>query len=325
MITDEQAQAIATAERAAEHDPSNFERYSELGWAYFQAEQLNEAMAAFQHAIALNPSAAGAFNGIGRVYERLGPTQAALEAYEHAIALDPQAIAPYIGLGIIYFDQLFDYAAAIKAFQSGLAHHPADVFAIGLLGVTYARMGRFDEAISALQQAIRLQPDDTFAYGNLSILYLHLKQYAEMIGCCERELAIADGYDVHRLLAIAYDRLGRHEEAIQQLEQSISLNPQDYEARGLLAKILRTVGRQPEADEQSAIASEMAEADNEYGQACFAAVSGNLVGALTLLEVALTKKQEQPGWARIDPELSSLTDDPRFNALIEHLGYPATS
>jgi Flp pilus assembly protein TadD len=317
MSTDEQVQTIVAAESAVQDDPTNFERYSELGWAYFQAERLNEAMAAFQHAVALNPNAAGAFNGIGRVYERLGPTQAALEAYEHAITLDSQAIAPYVGLGIIYFDQIFDYEAAIKAFQRGLAHHPEDAFAIGLLGVTYARMGRFDEAISALQQAIHLQPDDTFAYGNLSILYLHRKEYAEMIGCCERELAIADGYDAHRLLAIAYDRLERHEEAVHQLEQSISLNPQDYEARGLLAKILRTVGRQQEADAQSATAREMVAQDNEYGQACFAAVSGNLAEALRLLEVALTKQQVQPGWARIDPELSMLTDDPRFKALIE--------
>ncbi len=86
----------------------------------------------------------------------------------------------------------------------------------------------------------------------------------------------------------------------------------------MLAKILRTVGRQQEADAQSAIARELAAQDNEYGQACFAAVSGNLERALTLLAVALTKQQEQPGWARIDPELSSLTDDPRFKALIEH-------
>lgn len=77
----------------------------------------------------------GAFKGIGRVYERLGPVQAALSAYEQAIALNPQAIAPYIGLGIIYFDQLFDYAAAVKAFQKGLVYHPEDVFAIGLRGI----------------------------------------------------------------------------------------------------------------------------------------------------------------------------------------------
>jgi tetratricopeptide (TPR) repeat protein len=317
MITDEQEKVIVIAEQAIKNNPTHFEHYIELGWAYFQAEQLNEAMAAFQRAVALNPSAAGAFNGIGRVYERLGPAQAALEAYEHAIALDPQGIAPYVGLGIIYFDQLFDYEAAIKVFQSGLEHHPEDAFAVALLGITYARTGRFDEAIFSLQQAIRLQPDDTFAYGNLSILYLHRKQYAEMIGICERELQIVDGPNARRLLGIVYDRLDRPQEAIHQLEQSITLNPQDYEARGLLAKILHTVGRKQEAEEHYAIAREMAAQDNEYGQACFEAVSGNLDRALPLLAVALTKKQVQPGWARIDPELFTLTDDPRFGALLE--------
>jgi tetratricopeptide (TPR) repeat protein len=141
-------------------------------------------------------------------------------------------------------------------------------------------------------------------------MYLLLKQYEQMIATCEAEIKIADDHSARRLLGIAYDRLDRQEEAIQQLEQSIKLNPQDYEARGILAKIFRDIGRQQEADEQYAIAKEMADQDNEYGQACFEAVSGNLDRALTLLEVALTKKQVQPGWARMDPELSILRDDP---------------
>ena len=66
----------------------------------------------------------------------------------------------------------------------------------------------------------------------------------------------------------------------------------------------------------------MAGRDDEYGQACFEAVSGNLEQALTLLEVALTKGQVQPGWARIDPEFAFMNDDPRFKALIEDWGQP---
>ena len=60
----------------------------------------------------------------------------------------------------------------------------------------------------------------------------------------------------------------------------------------------------------------MASRDNEYGRACFEAVGGNFEGALTLLEVALSQGQVQPGWARIDPEFAFMTDDPRFKALI---------
>jgi len=318
IIIDEQKKAIVTAEIAVKNDPTNFELYIELGWAYFHADRLNEAMIAFQRAIALDSGAANAFNGVGRVYERLGPAQAALEAYEHAIALDPYAIAPYVGMGIIYFDHLFDYEAAIKAFQIGLKNHPEDAFAVALLGITYARMGRFEEAIASLQQAISIQPDNTFAYGNLSILYLHLRRYDEMIASCEREIEIVDGNDARRLLGIAYDQLGHPQDAIYQLEQSITLNSQDYEARGLLANIFRAVGRRQESDEQYAIAKNMAEQNNEYDRACFEAVSGNLDGALSLLEVALIKKQVQPSWARIDPELSKLNDDPRFKALIEN-------
>jgi len=60
MITDEKTKAMVIAENAAENDPTNFERYSELGWAYFHTERLNDAMATFQRAVALNPRAAGA-------------------------------------------------------------------------------------------------------------------------------------------------------------------------------------------------------------------------------------------------------------------------
>ncbi|MBI3957595.1 MAG: hypothetical protein HY328_02210 [Chloroflexi bacterium] len=66
-----------------------------------------------------------------------------------------------------------------------------------------------------------------------------------------------------------------------------------------------------------AIAREMAEQDNEYGQACFHAVSGNIDRALALLEVAL--QSGDPvwlGWARIAPEFAFLVDEPRFHALV---------
>jgi len=283
---------------------------------YFYAEQFDEAMDTFQQAIVLNPSAASAYNGIGRVRYHTGPAQAAIEAYERAIALDRNYIDPYYGLGILYSAKLDKYDAAIGAFQRGLEQNPGEAFLVASLGSTYARMGRFEEAIASLQKAIALQPDNAFAYSWLSILYLHIKRYEDVIAACQHEIEIADDHSARRVLGYVYDRLGRYDEAIAQLEQSITLEAQDYEARGALARIYRSVGRGQDADKQYAIASKMAASDDEYGQACFEAVSGNLEQTVTLLEVALTKGQVQPGWVRIDPEFAFMIDDPRFKALI---------
>jgi len=316
MITEEQGKAIVAAETAVKNNPTNFEPYVELGMAHFHAGQLDEALAAFRQAVVFNPNVATAYNGIGRVYYHTGPAQAAIEAYEQAIALERHYIDPYYGLGILYSAQLGDYDAALEVFQRGLEHNPGEAFLVASLGSTYARMGRFDEAIAYLQQAITLQPDNAFAYSWLSILYLHLKRYDDVLAACQREIEIADDHSARRVLGYVYDRLGHYDEAIAQLEQSVTLEPEDYEARGALAKVYRSVGRGQEANEQYAIASEMAGRDNEYGQACFEAVSGNLEWTLALLEVALTKGQVQPGWVRIDPEFAFINDDPRFKALI---------
>ena len=316
MITEEQANAILNAELAVKNDPTSFEPYVELGRAHFHAGQFDEALAAFQQAIDLNPGAVGAYNGIGRVYYHTGPARTAIEAYERAIALDPHYIDPYYGLGILYSAQLGEYDAAIDAFQRGVQNNPADSFLTASLGSTYARMGRFERAVAYLEQAISLQPDSAFAYNWLSIIYLYLKRYDDVIPACQREIEIEDGNDPRRLLGYTYHFLGDYDEAILQLEQSLALEPGDYKARGALAMVYRSAGRGQDADEQYAIASEIARRDNEYGQACFEALTGNLEQALRLLEIALKKGQVQPGWLRIDPEFTFVNGDSRFKALI---------
>jgi superkiller protein 3 len=317
MNTEEQAKTILAAESAVKDNPNNSEAYVELGMTYFHAERFKDAMDAFQQAIVMNPDAARAYNGIGRVCYHAGPAQAAIEAYERAIDLDRNYIDPYYGLGILYSAQLGNYDAAIRVFQRGLEHNPTEAFLVASLGSTYARVGAFEEAIDCLQQAIVLQPKNDFAYSWLSIIYLHLKRYDEVIIACQHEIEITDNHAARRLLGYMYGWLGRYEEAIDQLEQSIALEPEDYEAGAALARIYRIVGSEQKAEEHYTLAAEMAGRDDEYGQACFEAVSGNLDKAIALLEVALKMHQVQPGWVRIDPEFAFFQDDPRFKGLID--------
>ena len=317
MHTEAQENMVNVAEIAVSNKPTDFERYVELGMAYFHAQRLADALVAFQRAIALNPNAASAYNGMGRVYYHTGPPEKAIAAYQRAIALDPHYVVAYYGLGILYSTKLGNYEAALNVFQQGLEHNPTEAFLVASLGSTYARMGRFDEAIATLQRAIHLQPDNTFAIEWLCLIALYQKRYDDVIAICQREIAIEDSDEPRRILGYVYDRLGRHEEAIAQLEQAVGFAPQDYEARAALAKVYRRVGRLQDAQQHYTLARNLARQDNEYGQACFEAVSGDVEASLTLLKVALTKGQVQKGWLRIDPEFTFMTDDLHFRALIE--------
>lgn len=201
--------------------------------------------------------------------------------------------------------------------EQAVQDNPEHPFLTANLGATYARMGRIDEALAALEGVVERDPANTFAWSWLSMLYLHQKRYDEAIVACQRAIAIEDAHSPHRLLGLIYEARGQTEVAMAEQEQAIALEAEDYEARAALAKLYRKVGRHREAAEQLAIANDQARADHaEYGQACVAAVSGDVEGALTLLKVALDKGLIQTGWVRIDPEFAFLQDDPRFRALI---------
>ena len=312
-----QEQTIVAAQQAVAHNPHDDKLYVELGMAHFEANEFDAATAAFQQALVLNPTAAAAYNGIGRVGYHTGPAAAAIAAYEQAITLDPHYIDPVYGLGILYAAQLGDYEQAVAAFTRGLQHNPGNAFLTASLGSTYARMGRIDEALTLLQQANLLDPTSSFVQSWLSILYLHQKRYDDAIATCRREITLADAHSPHRLLGLIYDHRGQTAAAITELEQAVTLEPEDYEAHAALAKVYRAVGRDQEATAALRVATQLAQADHaEYGLACVAAVSGEVEEALALLQVALAKDLAPVGWARIDPEFAFIQDDARFQALI---------
>ena len=236
--------------------------------------------------------------------QELEEQQKTIAALHTAVQNNPDSFDSHMALGMAYFhaEQL---DGAMAAFQQAAVLNPHAAGVHNWMGRVYERRKSVELAVAAYERALALDPQS-------------IAQFDEMIATCLREIEIEDGYDARRLLGYAYDWLGRHDEAIEQLERAITLSPEDYEARGALARVYSTVGRQQEADEQQAIASEMASRDNEYGRACFEAVGSNFEGALTLLEVALRQGQVQSGWARIDPEFAFMIDDPRFKTLIEN-------
>ena len=94
------------------------------------------------------------------------------------------------------------------------------------------------------------------------------------------------------------------------------LEPDDYEARGALVAVCKAQGLISDAAEHERIARNQALRDDAYGQACYAAVTGDTAEAIAQLTTALKEFPPQRSWARLDPELTFVARDPRFQALV---------
>jgi tetratricopeptide (TPR) repeat protein len=133
--------AMALLKRATEIDPKNKFAWNNLGLAYFNVRDNDQAIAAFQKQIEVNPYDDYAYNNLGRVYwnER-------------------------------------KYDDAVKSFNQQLDHNPLDKFAHANLGQMYAEWHKYDLAAPELEKASSLTPDNAELQVSLGDAYLNLGQ-----------------------------------------------------------------------------------------------------------------------------------------------------
>ena len=315
---------ISARQSAVAQNPNDPELHVALGNAYFEADEQAHARFAYERAIALDPGSWAAHNAVGHVYYKLNmPTQSVM-AYERAIVLDPLNDHPYFGLAILLSTKLADYDGAIAALERGLTANPGSELLRDTVGATHARYGRISAALAVLEPALKKNPKDDYARGWLGLLYLHQKRLADSVAVLSEESRYAASRDGQRMLGYAYAQMGDPATAAGHLRAAVEAAPDDYEARGALVTVCHALGLSNEAAEHEHIAQAQAARDDAYGQACYAAVRGDVEHALTLLaKTFATDGRAQRGWANIDPELTFIAVDKRFQALVQDQGTAA--
>ncbi|NPA92874.1 MAG: tetratricopeptide repeat protein [Chloroflexi bacterium] len=308
--------AIEAYQKAIALDPKDAVPWNNLGIVYRRLGRYEDAIEAYQKAIALDPKDAAPWNNLGNVYSDLGRYEDAIEAYQKAIALDPKDAAPWNNLGNVYSD-LGRYEDAIEVYQKAIALDPKYAAPWNGLGIVYRRLGRYEDAIEAYQKAIALDPKFKWAWNNLGNVYRDLGRYEDAIEAYQKAIAL-DSKDAAPWngLGTVYSALGRYKEALNAYRKAVELAPDDGVYRlGLMGALLR-LGREEEALREEQFVRSLMTKENEYNRVCFAALTGDKNEALRLLKITLEKIPGLRDWARRDPDLESLHDDPRFWELV---------
>lgn len=188
-------------------------------------------------------------------------------------------------------------------------------------GYQSQKENNFDEAIRYYRKSTQLDPKLDAAYNNSGILLKTLERYEEA------EASYRKAIELNPSDATAYSNLGfvrqlqdDFDGAIVNYRKALELKEDYGIARMSLFGLLKKMGREEEAKEQEMLTRELIQKENEYNRACFESLCGNVDEALALLKIALEKGQSSAAWARQDPDLENLRDDPRFKALIGDAG-----
>jgi protein O-mannosyl-transferase len=279
------SEAEAAYRKAIELDPNYARAFNNLGTMLAKGETHHtEAEAAFRKAIELNPNYAGAYYNLGNLLFKDETRHSEAEAaYRKAIELDPDDAAAYYNLGYVLAKDETRHSEAEAAFRKAIELDPNDAGAFNNLGAILAKDTRHSEAEAAFRKAIELDPNDVSPYKSLVMLLRLQDKEVESVPFAERWLQL-DSQSADPLLA--------------------------------LAAIHKKLRHEIESNEYAARARELIKPDDWYTLACLESVCGNTDAAIGNLKRAAQKDSFNPKWAKGDPDLEWIRDDPRFGEIV---------
>lgn len=186
-----------------------------------------------------------------RTIERDEDQRTALRMPERAGADEPSA-SDIAGLHAAGLDALRDedFERAIGFFERVVELAPEHEFAWNNLGRSYLKMERLDEAESALRTQIEVDPFDEYAYNNLGQVLEELGRSDEALAAYRKQIEInpLDQYASANVGTLLHGEQ-RFSDAIPYLETAIRITPDRPYLRAALADAYQKVGRHAEAQQ----------------------------------------------------------------------------
>ena len=169
--------AISPLEQAAVLAPSS-EILSNLGTAFFESGNLEEAEKAFRKALRLAPFQPEALMGMAAVHLRQDEPEKALQMLSRIAG--KEAALPEVAYNrALAMQKMGLLEDAEKTLRKYAEEHPADAEALNALGVVLLQRGDLAEARACLDKALSLKPEQGRFYYNRAEIKKQQKQFAE--------------------------------------------------------------------------------------------------------------------------------------------------
>ena len=244
-------EAIDNLRALLKKDPKNPKYWSQLGSAYAQINQLDYSIESFKNAIKYDPKNIKAMYNLSIVYgEKGNPTQA-MKVAKQALKLQPKNPLLQASLGNSLIDTE-DYKNAKKVYTNIVTAKPD--FEVGHfnLGIINYKERNLDDAEKNYMEALSLNGSDVDARQNLSAIYILQNKYEEAIQQLNEVIEMNPDDDItlenaYFNLGVANLRLQKYPQALKAFETAIDIEPWDMAAYVNAAIIAEELGQNEKA------------------------------------------------------------------------------
>jgi non-specific serine/threonine protein kinase len=256
----------------------------------------------------------------------------ALQMFENAVNIDPSFALAYAAsanaCAMFYYsysrDQVWVERAREASGKAVALRWDLPEVQVAQAWVLYAAE-LYDEAVRMVKKAIERKKDCEGAYYLLCRALFAAGRYQGVLDVAEAAVeASGEDYNVYVPINNALGALGKEEAArnwtqrrIAAFENHLKQVPEDARARVLLGSDYAKLGRSDDAlrELNLAVTLRANEATILYNAACLYCSLGRKQEAIETLRKAWEAGFKDPSWARRDPDLAILHDDPEFDRL----------
>jgi eukaryotic-like serine/threonine-protein kinase len=279
---------------------------------------LRRAIDYFQHAIRLQPDYATAHAGLSlsaRLLKTRGFTReegAARTAAVKAIELDPNLGEAHAAMAGLKFDE-WDWAGAEAEARRAFELNYVDEYYPSLLTVT----GRHARAIAVAEHAIKLDPLSPIRHNTLGIVLYSARRYDEALAQLNRSIDLDPrNFAATLMVGIILETLGKPQQALAVFDRP------DFRESPYIARAYALAGRRDDARRVLSGLVERGGAFDLHEAAIAYFALGDTDRGFEVLTEAFDQRAGYVPWAKVQPALDGVRDDPRFEALVARLGLP---
>jgi tetratricopeptide (TPR) repeat protein len=243
--TNQIEKAVGPLKTAIRLSPKDVQAHLYLGRCYLELGQYEASLQEIRAASNLEPKNTDILYTLGQVYGKLMSA-----AYMRMAEVSPDSYQVHQVLAESYSAQK-NTDKAIEEYKAAISRSPNTPGLHYALGDIFWRAGRFADAEQYFREELKVSPEDYMAAWKIGNIYIYYTRWDDAIPWIEKAIQIApDLAQAHRDLGKAYFEKNELEKAVKEYTKVAELAPDEDTVHYRLAIIYRRLGRQNEAQDE---------------------------------------------------------------------------